>query len=220
MVVRVVDSEDGGKVKVVIDLVRHAESKWVELARKSDVPRFGGRMDEIDLSETGKIQSGQLRLYADRNGINPTAFCSSTAYRARRTHRFAFGQHRPLHLDARLDELDWGKWTEGPRAIAETRPFVRARFRDGLNFTPPGGESYASVGRRVREAIKEKAHEMGGGHLWAYTHKNAIVGAVCPFLRWSWEQAWTANVGVVSLTRFTYDGEHLRLVFFNELTLG
>jgi len=209
---------------VVIDLIRHAESRWVERANASPVACFGGRMTEIALSDTGRIQATQLGLYAKRHDILPTAFCASPAKRARETHQLSsiarFGVHRSVELDPRLHELDWGKWTGQPRGIVDARPFQRARARAGLRFTPPGGESYDEVGRRVREYIREMARSMGGGHLWVFTHKNAIVGAVQPFMRWSWEQARAASVGLVTLTRLEFDGRNLKLVFFNQPTLG
>jgi broad specificity phosphatase PhoE len=84
------------------------------------------------------------------------AFIASPLMRARETMEtaraaigLAPGRYR---LDAALKELSFGAW-EGltwPEIEARDPEGLRARRRDKWNFTPPGGESYATLAGRLR----------------------------------------------------------------------
>jgi broad specificity phosphatase PhoE len=210
---------------VIIDLVRHATSTWVEEADASAVKRFGGRMDEVPLSiPRGRQEAMRLGCYGKAHGIRPTLVVSSTAVRARETHEFSapqLGISQRVRLDPRLVEMSWGRWERQPRSIANTEAVREARRRLGFRFAPPGGDSYDMVRDRALPAVLEHARSASdGSHLWIHTHRNVIKA----LLR-SWMPEWTpstiSEVGldVVSLTRLRYHRGRLDLVFFNRPTL-
>ncbi len=208
---------------VIIDLIRHGESEWVKRAEAMPVKVFGGRMNEVPLSETGRGQAFHLGLYAVRNGIRPTHFVSSVATRALETHDFsAQGMHRRVQVapEAGLVEMDWGDWTRMPRTVAETKAVKRARAKLGFGFAPPRGESFDMVRARALPVILGHAKRAGSGHVWVHTHRNVIKAVVR-----QWFSGWTPDnisdvpLDVVSLTRLRYSGGKLELVFFNQPTL-
>ncbi|HKX24017.1 MAG TPA: histidine phosphatase family protein [Candidatus Saccharimonadales bacterium] len=210
---------------VVIDLVRHATSTWVEEADASPVKLFGGRMDEVPLSiPRGRQEALRLGCYGRANGIRPTLVVSSTAVRALETHEFSAPSLRisqRVTPDPRLVEMSWGRWTRQPRSIADTDRVRAARRRLGFDFAPPGGDSYNSVRDRALPAIMEHASRASNGsHIWVHTHRN-VIKAIVRQWRPEWSPVSISEVGldVVSLTRLRYHRGRLELVFFNRPTL-
>ena len=59
----------------------------------------------------------------------------------------------PYTLDERWIELSYGEY-EGV-AVGEVPSEVWRRWREDLDFEPAGGESLATLGRRVRAACSE-----------------------------------------------------------------
>lgn len=210
---------------VIIDLVRHATSEWVEEANASAVKLFGGRMDEVPLSiPRGRQEAIKLGCYGRANGIRPTLVVSSTATRALQTHEFSaptLGISQRVQPDARLVEMSWGRWTRQPRSIADTDAVRRARARLGFAFAPPGGDSYDTVRDRALPAIMDYARgARDGSHIWVHTHRNVIKALVRQWMP-TWTPGTISEVGldVVSLTRLRYNSGRLELVFFNRRTL-
>lgn len=208
---------------VVFDLIRHAESTWVEEANASPVKLFGGRMNNVDLSAEGIRQAGKLGEYARRKGIEPTEFYSSIAKRALRTHELSsrkMGINTRAIPDGRLQELDWGDWTKKPRSIRDEPKFVQERQRKGCDFAPPGGESINMVRRRALAALHDMAAKTSpGAHIWVHTHRNLIKAVVQPWFKWSAEETFETELDVVSLTRLEMTNSKLKVVFFNQSTL-
>jgi probable phosphoglycerate mutase len=128
-------------------LLRHGQTPM------SAERRFAGRGD-IPLTEAGERQAeataGRL---AARGGID--VIVTSPLLRARRTAEAAArATGAPLEVDDDLVETDFGKW-EG-LTFAE----VSQRWPDELkgwlahaDVAPPGGESFATVGKRVHAAL-------------------------------------------------------------------
>lgn len=209
---------------VIIDLVRHATSEWVEEANASSVKRFGGRMDEVPLSiPRGRQEATRLGCYAKAEGIRPTLVVSSTAIRALQTHEFsapAMGIRLAVRRDPRLVEMSWGRWERQPRSIANTSAVRAARQRLGFGFAPPGGDSYDMVEARAVPAIIEHARSVPDrSHIWVHTHRNVIKAIVKQWMPWTPDNISEVGLDVVSLTRLRYRRGQLELVFFNRPTL-
>jgi probable phosphoglycerate mutase len=128
-------------------LLRHGETPL------SAERRFAGRGD-IPLTETGRRQAAAAAArLAARGGID--VIVSSPLRRTRRTaEAVAEATGAPLVVDDDLVETDFGKW-EG-LSFAE----AGARDPDGMrawmgdpDAAPPGGESFATAGRRVLGAL-------------------------------------------------------------------
>jgi len=138
----------------VLYYVRHGETDWnVE-------QRLQGHRDTA-LNARGRGQAAHcgdlLRdlLVRDGRAAADCAYVSSPLTRARETMelvRTALDlDPRAYQRDARLIEISFGAWeglklseieARSPHALAE-------RERDKWGFTPPGGESYAALTKRV-----------------------------------------------------------------------
>jgi broad specificity phosphatase PhoE len=134
---------------------------------------------------------------ADVAATTASRRCSPPTWAGRvQTVELAFGDSAiPVHLDARLREVDYGAWNGMPvwrlereRAQRMSQPF-------------PGGESYQQVVARVADFLEELARERDGsrvllvGHAatrWALDHLLAGVDLrdllVTPF---GWQEGWS-----------------------------
>jgi probable phosphoglycerate mutase len=134
--------------------IRHGETGWnVE-------GRLQGRRD-IPLNATGREQAHRcgdiLRALLTRDGRDAAGldFVSSPLGRARATMEIVRAaldaDPTAYRIDARLVEVGFGDW-EGftiDEMRASQPDAVAARERDKWGFTPPAGESYAAMSRRV-----------------------------------------------------------------------
>jgi broad specificity phosphatase PhoE len=81
----------------------------------------------------------------------------------------------PPAVRQRLIETDFGKW-EGltfPEARARD-PQLHAEWLGSEEVAPPGGESFAAVGRRVSAELADVLHEYPGATLVLVTHVTPI----------------------------------------------
>ena len=140
----------------VIYYIRHGETAW------NAEGRFQGGQD-IPLNDTGRIQAARAgEVLADlfaRDSRDPDAlaFVASPLGRARATMELMRGAlslvPHDYALDDRLREIGYGDW-EGftlPEMAAADPELFATRQRDKWTVPPPGGESYASVTRRMRD---------------------------------------------------------------------
>lgn len=204
---------------IIIDLIRHAESEWVKEADAAPVPLFGGRMLHVGLSAAGANDALRLDKYAHEKGIRPSVVYTSPALRARRTAELSTVMVRPtprILVRDGLVELTWGDWERQPRSIRDNSPFREQRQRQGLAFTPPGGESFLTVQQRAMAELRKIVQEVDKTYVWVVTHNNVIKSIVQPFVGWSLPQVEQAKVHVLSFTRLTYDEGVFRLAFFNK----
>ena len=119
---------------------------------------------DIPLNARGREQAGAVGRYLrDAYGAEMArldaagAFWASPLSRARETielARAAMGlAPKAYRLDPRLKELSFGAWEgRGWREVERADAAgYKARQRDKWDFTPPGGESYATLTARVAE---------------------------------------------------------------------
>jgi broad specificity phosphatase PhoE len=104
------------------------------------------------------------------------AVLASPLRRARQTaEAVAAATGAPLVVRPRLIETDFGKW-EGltfPEARARD-PQLHAEWLGSEEVAPPGGESFAAVGRRVAAERAELLEEYPGATLVLVTHVTPI----------------------------------------------
>src|SRR5688572_20323926 len=111
--------------------------------------RIQGRVDTV-LDDVGRVQADAVARAvgrADRVVSSPLRRAMETAA--------AFGV--PVDVDERWIELDYGDWDERP--LGEVTPAEWAAWRADAAWEPPGGESLATLGARVREACESLAAE-------------------------------------------------------------
>jgi broad specificity phosphatase PhoE len=178
----------------VLLLVRHCESTGNAdglLLGRTDSP----------LSEHGERQGAGLKRIVDREG--PVArVISSPLTRARRTAE-ALGLGLPIEVDERWTEVDYGRF-EGEKLTALPAEVWR-NWRTDPDFRPPGGESLADLGTRVRDACEELFATEGAGaraseHVVVVSHVSPIKAAVGWALGTGDEVAWRMWLATASLS--------------------
>jgi broad specificity phosphatase PhoE len=138
----------------VLYLVRHGETDF------NVAQRLQGRY-ETNLNARGRQQATEsaavLRDLFERDQRQPSGYpyVCSPLQRARETMeilRAALGLEPAAYdIDPRLAEISYGAW-EGltlPEIQARDPNVLQQRERDKWDFTPPGGESYRDVAKRV-----------------------------------------------------------------------
>jgi broad specificity phosphatase PhoE len=119
------------------------------------------------LSERGRVLATELGRRRHNDGIE--AVFTSDLGRAVETVELAFGGSGiPVYLDARLREVDYGRWNGMPVSRLEVQ---RAR-RISRPF--PGGESYQQVVDRVASFLEELARDWDGARVLLVGHTRPV----------------------------------------------
>jgi ribonuclease H / adenosylcobalamin/alpha-ribazole phosphatase len=154
-------------------LLRHGETAL------STERRFAGRGD-IPLTEAGRGQAAAAAArLAARGGID--LIVTSPLARARATAEAVAGATgAPLLADDDLAETDFGKWEGLTFAEASERwPDEASAWLGSADVAPPGGESFASVGRRVNAALDRLVASHESRTLLLVSHVTPIKTLVC-----------------------------------------
>jgi broad specificity phosphatase PhoE len=104
-----------------------------------------------------------------------------------------------VSIDDRLIELDYGQWEGRPFAAVTAEEW--RRWRADPAWSPPGGESLADVGARVRAALADLAAEAARADIVVVSHVSPIKAAVAWALGMGDELAWAVHLDPASLTR-------------------
>ena len=176
-------------------LVRHGESVG------NAAGLLLGRIDS-PLTERG---IGQARSLAT-TVAGATRLVSSPLARARDTAE-ALGTGLPVEIDDRWIEVDYGEFDGQP--LGDVPAEVWSKWRSDPTFTPPGGESLAEAGARVRAACDELFADPGGpargdGVVVVVSHVSPIKAAACWSLGMGDEGAWRLYLANASVTRITW----------------
>lgn len=154
-------------------VIRHGSSVG------NEVHRFLG-WSEAELDEQGVAQA---RAVADRLAeAGVTRVLSSDLVRAVQTARpLAELLSLPLETDPRLREISNGQWTElTPTEIQAGWPDLWAAYVAGEDVARPGGERWADVKRRLREALGELG--VAEGTMALFTHSGPVIIAAAETL--------------------------------------
>jgi broad specificity phosphatase PhoE len=143
--------------------IRHAPTEW------NKARRLQGRTD-VALGPEGIASAQSWRADPMWAGYRVLA---SPLKRAEETARLLFPE-RPIALEPRLMEMDFGGW-EG-KSLAELRASpgadAEARERLGLDFSAPGGETPRQVQARIAPLLQEIAAQ--GAPTIIVTHKAVL----------------------------------------------
>ncbi len=135
-------------------LARHGETDW------NAEGRWQGHTD-VPLNAAGRAQA--LALAERMRPERIAAVASSDLARARGTAEIVAGALGigDVHVDRGLREQRYG-WFEGlTRLESEARfPEEWARYAADWHATPPGGEPYPELVRRVRDAVQRIGEEL------------------------------------------------------------
>ncbi|MCB9726562.1 MAG: histidine phosphatase family protein [Spirochaetaceae bacterium] len=175
-------------------LVRHGETPW------NAAGRWQGHGDP-GLSERGRAQARELAriLVAERDaGDDWQGVVASDLARARETAEVvARALDVGLELDARLRELDVGRWSGLTREeILARDPETLAAFERGLpDVRPGGGECRVEIRERAQAFVGDLARRRAGERLVVVTHLG-VIRALVPGSR----PANTERIAVVAET--------------------
>jgi broad specificity phosphatase PhoE len=192
----------------VLILVRHGESTG------NAAGLLMGRID-APLTERGLAQAKTLG--ASLSGV--TRVISSPLERARDTAA-ALDLGLPVEIDERWVELDYGEFDGQPLGSVPSE--VWKRWRSDPHHRPPGGETLAEAGLRVRSACDElfTGNENTGartGDVVVVSHVTPIKAAVCWAMGMGDEGAWRLYLATASITRIAWGaGSTPVLQRFNE----
>ena len=142
---------------------------------------------------------------------SPLGRCGQTAAAIAAAARAAV----PIEIDERWVELDYGRLDGRP--IAEVPAATWEAWRSDVTWRPPGGESLAALGSRVRQACEALVDEAAERDVVVVSHVSPIKAAVAWALGVGDEVAWRMWVAPASITRIGVSRRTPSLRTFNEL---
>jgi len=177
-----------------------------------------GRADpELDEVGRGQAQAAAEVVAAtasvSRIVSSPLARCRATAD----VVAGVLGADGPVdvEIDERWIELDYGELDGTP--LSEVPPAAWSAWHGDVDWAPPGGESHATLGKRVRAACDElAAAPTGSGDVLVVSHVSPIKAAVAWALAVGDEVAWHLFLAPASITRIAPRGTRHSLQSFNE----
>jgi broad specificity phosphatase PhoE len=191
----------------VLVLVRHGQT-----AANAE-GRLQGRTDP-PLTHVGRGQARALAGMVSRGGSAPVRLLSSPLTRALETAA-ALGLSLSVEVDERWVELDYGE-LDG-RRVAEVPSEAWDAWRADAGWAPPGGESLAAVGERVRRACEALAQEAAEADVVVVSHVSPIKAAAAWALGADDGVAWRMHLDLASVCRIRTGPSGPVLVSFNEL---
>jgi len=192
-------------------LVRHGETTW------HGENRYAG-VSEVPLAGAGLEQAARLATWASSAGLS--AIWSSPLARALATAApCADRAGLPMHVDARLRELDFGDG-EGLTSAEMGRrfPAALAAFAiDPVGGHLPGGEDPVAAVRRFVECLRDIADHQPGSRILVVTHTTVIRLALCHLLGTPLEdyRRRYPAIGNCALTELRLTGRKAALLQFN-----
>jgi broad specificity phosphatase PhoE len=142
-----------------------------------------------------------------------TRVVTSPLRRARETAA-TFGARVPVDVDDRWTELDYGEF-EG-RPFGEVPNETWHRWRHDEMYAPPGGESLAALGMRVRDACEHLAGEASEADIAVVSHVSPIKAAIAWALGVHDTVAWRMFLDVAAISRVAIGPQGPSLRSYNE----
>jgi broad specificity phosphatase PhoE len=130
----------------------------------------------------------------------------------------ALGLDLPIEVDERWIEVDYGELEGEP--VGTVPAEVWRRWRSDPDFRPPGGETLAEVGARVRRACEELFAQPGSGaraesDVVVVSHVSPIKAAVAWALGAGDELAWRLRLSTASVSSVSWAVDRPVLLSFN-----
>ena len=156
---------------------RHGQTSWNALRRTQ------GQLD-VDLNDMGLAQASTAaaRLAARRPDLIVSSDLSRTTSTARPLSLLC---GRPVTLDKRLRERDFGPW-QGllPSEIEERWPQEYERWQHTGESVLPGIETIEDLAARAAAAFADAAEQVAGGTAVLVTHGGAAKAGTAHLLGW------------------------------------
>jgi broad specificity phosphatase PhoE len=171
-----------------------------------------GRMDP-PLNDAGREQAAAVAARVAL--LEPVRVATSPLVRTVETAEIvAAACGLAVEVDDRLIEVDYGEYDGLP--LADLPPDLVWKWRNDADFAPPGGESLASVGKRMGEYTSEVLDALANGPLVAVSHVSPIKASVLWALGLPDLYAWRLRLDNASITRLAPGPDGPVLLSFNE----
>jgi broad specificity phosphatase PhoE len=187
----------------VLILVRHGQTK------PNREGRLLGRAD-APLTELGRRQADATARCV-LEGFSARRVITSPLQRARDT---AAVLGLPVEVDERWVEVDYGDYDGLP--FAEVPEELWREWRADPAWTPPGGESLAAVGKRVRAACDDLASEVADNDVVVVSHVSPIKAALAWALDVDDDVSWHMRLDVASICTVSAGPRGTTLHTFNQ----
>lgn len=157
-----------------------------------------GRLDP-ELDEVGEVQARAVAAQLAAADRRVSRVVSSPLARTRATAAVVSEAcEAPMSIDERWIELDYGEFDGVP--MGEVPPETWASWRRDNEFSPPGGESLATLGSRVRGALVDLVEEARDHDVIVVSHVSPIKAAVAWALGVGDEVTWRMYLSPASIT--------------------
>jgi broad specificity phosphatase PhoE len=193
----------------MIVLVRHgrtAANAGGLLLGRADPP-----LDEEGTRQAAALATVCAPLDVARIVTSPLGRCRQTAAAI----SAAVGPSAPVEVDERWIELDYGQLDQRP--LAEIPAATWAAWRSDVSWQPPGGESIAALGVRVRQGCEALADDARDRDVVVVSHVSPVKAAVAWALGVGDDVAWRMWVAPASITRIGFTAHAPSLRAFNEV---
>jgi broad specificity phosphatase PhoE len=182
---------------------------------QTDANRNGVLLGRLDppLNDAGREQAAVVAARVAL--LAPARIVASPLVRAMETAEIVgVACGLSVGVDARLIEVDYGEYDGLP--LAELPSDLVWKWRNDAEFAPPGGESLASVGKRMGEYTSEVLDSLAEGPMVAVSHVSPIKAAVLWALGLPELSAWRLRLDNASVTRLAPGPDGPVLLSFNE----
>ncbi len=182
---------------------------------QTDANRNGVLLGRLDppLNDAGREQAAVVAARVAL--LAPARIVASPLVRAMETAEIVgVACGLSVDVDARLIEVDYGEYDGLP--LAGLPSDLVWKWRHDAEFAPPGGESLASVGKRMGEFTSEVLDSLAEGPMVAVSHVSPIKAAVLWALGLPELYAWRLRLDNASLTRLAPGPDGPVLLSFNE----
>jgi broad specificity phosphatase PhoE len=193
----------------VIVIVRHgrtAANAGGLLLGRADPP-----LDDEGTRQAESLSGACAPLDVVRIVTSPLGRCRQTA------EAIAATSPVPVEVDERWIELDYGELDGVP--VADVPDETWRRWRVDPEFAPPGGETLATLGTRVREACEELRESALTTDVVVVTHVSPVKAALAWALGAGDEVAWRMFVELGSVATVAFDPWGAQLRAFNQVPL-
>ena len=182
---------------------------------QTDANRNGVLLGRLDppLNDAGREQAAIVAARIEL--LQPARIVTSPLARAMETARIvSIACGLDVAVDERLIEVDYGEYDGRP--LGELPSDLVWKWRNDADFAPPGGESLASVGKRMAEYTSEVLATLTDGPMVAVSHVSPIKAAVLWALGLPDLYAWRLRLDNASVTRLAPGPDGPVLLSFNE----
>lgn len=177
---------------MIIDLMRHGSTGR---------PGFMDGTMDLPLSENGWAAFESATI-----GKTWGMIVTSPLRRARdAAERLAKAQAIDMEIDPCWQEMNFGRWDGLARAAIEAdeaeRDALAAFYRDPGQHTPPGGELWVDLQRRVGTALRALAKRDSASPTLVITHAGPMRVALAQACGLPFERLWAIRIGYATRVR-------------------